>query len=261
MSGIPAHLTAGALDKIRSYYSELTDPQLLSFAYFKMAEQVMRSKALPEPLLAFHDQCIYDVIERAVLSEYRVGSEALRCIFDLNMEYYKHNNLDPSLRNPLGLNRKLNYYQPEVGEEVDVVKPYVTSTSYCAWTRGRLLSIDNKKYTVKYQNTEPLSVTKELPFFDLLGSRTPDNDWRNALEFGSLVDAYNKVWYPATVVEVGVENGAKRVRVSFRRFSETGKKIDSDGNRYDGLGPNEDDWIDVFSYRIQRPGKMAREFC
>lgn len=112
MSGIPAHLTAGALDKIRSYYSELTDPQLLSFAYFKMAEQVMRSKAIPEPLLAFHDQCIFDVIERSVHSEYRVGSEALRCIFDLNMEYYKHNNLDTSLRNPLGLNRKLNYYQP-----------------------------------------------------------------------------------------------------------------------------------------------------
>jgi hypothetical protein len=29
------------------------------------------------------------------------------------------------------------------------------------------------------------------------------------------------------------------------------------GYRYDGLGQNEDDWIDVLSYRIQKPGKMA----
>ena len=55
-----------------------------------------------------------------------------------------------------------------------------------------------------------------------------------------------------------MENGAKRVRVSFRRFSESGKKVDSDGNRYEGLGPNEDDWIDIYSCRIQRGGKMAR---
>ncbi len=135
------------------------------------------------------------------------------------MDYYKHNNLDTSLKHPLGFNRKLNYYEPEVGEEVDVVKPYITSTGYCAWTRGTLLSKENKKYTVKYHNTESPSTTKDIPFFDKLGTRTQDYDWRNSLEFGSLIDGFNKVWYPSTVVEVGYENGAKRVRVSFRRFS------------------------------------------
>lgn len=177
---------------------------------------------------------------------------------DTSMEYYKHHSLDPLLRHPLGINRKLNYYEPEVGEEVDVVKPYITSTSYCAWTRGTLIAREGKKYTVKYANTETPAVLSSQPFFDLLGSRTQDHSWRDSLEFGSLIDAYSKFWYPATVVEVGIENGARRVRVSFRRFSENGKKMDSDGNRYDGLGPNEDDWIDIYSCRIQRPGKMAR---
>lgn len=60
---------------------------------------------------------------------------------------------------------------------------------------------------------------------------------------------------------MGFENGARRVRVSYRRFCEDGRKVDSDGNRYEGLGPNEDDWIDIYSCRIQRPGKMARELC
>ena len=58
------------------------------------------------------------------------------------------------------------------------------------------------------------------------------------LQIGDVLDGFNKIWYPSTVVEASVENGAKRVRVSFRRFSDTGEKVDFDGNRYDGLGPN-----------------------
>lgn len=96
-----------------------------------------------------------------------------------------------------------------------------------------------------------------MPFFAPVGTRTADFDWRLALDVGSCVDAFNRVWYSSTVTEVGFENGAKRVRISFRRFSDQGEKVDSLGYRYDGLGPNEDDWIDVLSYRIQKPGKMA----
>jgi predicted secreted protein len=61
-----------------------------------------------------------------------------------------------------------------------------------------------------------------MPFFDKVGTRTKDYDWRMNLDIGSHVDAYNRVWYPSTVVEVGVENGSKRVRISYRRFSENG---------------------------------------
>jgi hypothetical protein len=61
------------------------------------------------------------------------------------------------------------------------VKPYITSTSYCSWTRGILVSKENKKYTVKYDNTEATATYKDLPFFDKLGTRTKDYDWRMAL--------------------------------------------------------------------------------
>lgn len=87
---------------------------------------------------------------------------------------------------------------------MDVVKPYITSTSYCTWTRGILISKENKKYTVKYENTEVPSTVNSLPFFDLLGSRTLDYNWRMELEIGSHVDAFNRVWYPSTVIETGV---------------------------------------------------------
>jgi hypothetical protein len=56
-----------------------------------------------------------------------------------------------------------------------VVKPYVTSTSYCAWTRGSLVAKEGKKYIVKYANTEAVATLPTQPWFDLLGSRTHDH--------------------------------------------------------------------------------------
>lgn len=43
-----------------------------------------------------------------------------------------------------------------------------------------------------------------MPFFDRLGTRTVDYDWRINLTVGSIVDAFNKIWYSSTVVEVGI---------------------------------------------------------
>ncbi len=40
-----------------------------------------------------------------------------------------------------------------------------------------------------------------------------------SLNIGSPVEALlNRVWYKATIAEVGEENGCKKVRVTFRRF-------------------------------------------
>jgi len=38
-----------------------------------------------------------------------------------------------------------------------------------------------------------------MPFFAPLGTRTQDYDWRMSLDVGSIVDAFNRVWYPSTV--------------------------------------------------------------
>lgn len=83
---------------------------MIGFALYKMIEHIVRSKQVPEHTQHLYEQCVTDVIDRVIDSEYRWGSEALRYLLDSNMEYYKHHNLDPSLRHPLGLNRKLNYY-------------------------------------------------------------------------------------------------------------------------------------------------------
>lgn len=70
----------------------------------------MRLKGVNEQIQWMLEQCILDIIARSVANEYRIGSEALKVIFDPSFEYYKHNNLDPSLKYPLGCNRKLNWF-------------------------------------------------------------------------------------------------------------------------------------------------------
>lgn len=61
------------------------------------------------------------------------------------------------------------------------------------------------------------------------------------LDVGEPIQAYlNRVWYKATVAEVGFEEGYKKIRVTYRRFAEKGDREDSFGNRYFGLKPSED---------------------
>lgn len=179
----------------------------------------MRLKAINEEVRPLVDQCIFDIINKSIAAEFKIGSEALKMIFDSTLDYYKYNNQDPTLKYPLGHNRALNWYEPEEGENIDVVKPYITSTSYCGWTRALLVEKANKKYVLKYENTETPTICRELPFCDKLGARTPHHEWRMNLNVGDTLDAFCRIWYAATVAEVAVENGAKRARITFRRFS------------------------------------------
>lgn len=84
-----------------------------------------------------------------------------------------------------------------------------------------------------------------------------------ALDIGHPIDVLlDRVWYPSTVAEVGEEKGSKKIRVTFRRFSETGDRVDSHGNRYYGLLPGQDEWMQVLSPRIQMNGKMVcKKLC
>jgi hypothetical protein len=68
LQGIPVEFTHSSLENIRKLYLEMTDPQMLGFAFYKMAEQIMKYKAIPENTLWFIDQCVYDIIEKSIQS-------------------------------------------------------------------------------------------------------------------------------------------------------------------------------------------------
>jgi hypothetical protein len=47
ISSVTPESTAAFLETTRKYYQDITDPQGLGFALYKMAEQIMRTKAVP----------------------------------------------------------------------------------------------------------------------------------------------------------------------------------------------------------------------
>jgi hypothetical protein len=130
------------------------------------------------------------IIDYAIQHRFVVGSESLRMLFDSNAEYYKYNMLDRNIDYPIGRDNPLERYFPEVNEECDVVKPYITTTSPCGWVRCLVLNITNNGvYTVKYANHSDVNVLKDKPHFAPLGSRCKDHEWRMNLKVGDNLDA------------------------------------------------------------------------
>lgn len=91
--------------------------------------------------LPHYEQIIDDIIICSINNYFLVGFDALRSIFNTNAEFYKKANVDLAMKFPLGIHRPLINYEPKVGEECDVVKPYITSTSYCGWVRCKVQEI------------------------------------------------------------------------------------------------------------------------
>lgn len=127
---------------------------------FKISETIMRIKNINPESHDFLEECIKDIIKISVSKRFAVGTEALRNIFNTEAEFYKHSRLDIESRFPLGKRHPLHYYEPEVGEECDIVKPYISSITYCGWTRCTVIAKEGKKYLVKYANFEVPSETK-----------------------------------------------------------------------------------------------------
>ena len=95
----------------------------------------MKIKDVKNECVEHYEALIDTLIKLSIESEYQVGFDAIRLIFCHNSEFYKTANLDPTLNYPLGKDRPLVQHFPKVGEECDVVKPYITSTGFCGWTR------------------------------------------------------------------------------------------------------------------------------
>ena len=141
------------IEQIREFYQTTTDLQPLGTAIQRLAYHVITMKDVPNTHVPFLEQIIHDLLIKSIRNSLNIGFDAMRCIFDFNNNFYKSAHLDPNLDFPIGKERALPNYTPEIGETCDVIKPYITSTSYCVWTRCTVLSYENGKYTVQYINT------------------------------------------------------------------------------------------------------------
>lgn len=95
---------------------------------------------------------------------------------------------------------------------------------------------------------------------------TRGNEWRESLKEGDRIDCCDTMqnWYQATILnrrEIKVGNELiKEVQVGFRFYNENGLRIDQNGRKFTGWSSNYDEWINLYSIRIQRFIKKAIHF-
>ena len=140
----------------------------------RMTEHIMNLKDVKDNVVDFLEDLIDTAIVISIRKDFRVGFDALRMVFNCNSEFYRTARNDSTLKYPIGLQRPLPKYCPAIGEECDVVRPYITSTSFCGWTRCTVLEIDGNKYTLQYINTAIPTVVRGDLWFAPLKQRTQD---------------------------------------------------------------------------------------
>ena len=99
-----------------------------------------------------------------------------------------------------------------------------------------------------------------------LGEHSRDYEWKNGLKIGDEVDASHDLasWQPSTILgfdELIHPNGRawKLAKIGFRVYTSTGCDIDSQGNRFQGLNSQYDEWMPLCSSNIARLHSYARE--
>ena len=126
-----------------------------NWALLKITEVVTRTKEVEiRDKLQHYEALLRHVVSTSIKHDLVVGFDSLRLIFDHLAEFYKHNLHDKSVEFPLTRERPIQLYFPAVGEECDVVRPSLTTTSRMGWTRCKVLAINNSGvYTVRFHNT------------------------------------------------------------------------------------------------------------
>ena len=85
-----------------------------------------------------------------------------------------------------------------------------------------------------------------------------DAEWRESLKVGDHVDAFDSTqkWYACTVLGLETREIAgtelKAVQIAWRIEHPEGDKTDSAGKRYFGWDATMDEWLPLYSARIQK---------
>lgn len=111
---------------------------------------------------------------------------------------------------PIGRSNPLPSFVPTVNEECDVVRPYISCTSVCTWSRCLFLGMNEHGVaSVKFSNLNDIISVRSI--FAPLNTRCFDHDWRMGLSVGDLIDAQNDklLWVLSTVADVIDNNGVK----------------------------------------------------
>ena len=137
------------------------------------------------------------------------------------------------------------------------------------WTTGTvedrnadivMISYDGE--TDKALHSLPISSREIGP----VAAYTGGNEWREALKKGDLIDCLDPsgAWYKSTVVETKAffdgkaDKSVVKLFVGYRTYQEDGVKKDTAGKVYQGWSSSYDEWVKLYSLRVQRPGTVSK---
>ncbi len=155
------------------------------------------------------------------------------------------------------------------GDRLDVLKKETEPIPVLGWTTGTveerngdvlLVSCDGE--SDRAVRSIPLASREIAP----CGSYIVQNDWREALKKGDIVDCMDPsgAWYRSTVIEVKsffdgkADKNVTKLFIGYRTYQEDGVKKDTAGRPYQGWSSSYDEWIKLYSLRVQQATSISR---
>lgn len=146
------------------------------------------------------------------------------------------------------------------GDRIEVVKK---ESDLEGWTTGTVLDKVHDKISVSFDGNPQVSLTLPCSSREIApyGTYTEGNEWRLKLSKGDLIDCLDTsgCWYRSTVLEADYAVPVPKVYVGYRVYQEDGKKKDVDGRTFQGWSKSFDEWLEVFSLRVQLAGCMSKD--
>ncbi len=192
---------------------------------------------------------------------------AMRYVLDPNMTFYRQLGTASS-----GMEESL-VFEPDQGwrkalkpgDPVDILRAETVPVQFLGWATGRI-DTKNEQNVKVVQDGEEETMQLATDSHDLApyGSRSFGKEWRLGLKKDDLVDCLDTsaIWYQSTILdvkeEIQGEKKAPKVLVAYRIYTAEGMKKDKEGRAYNGWSNTYDEWINVYSIRIQRYGTIAK---
>lgn len=138
------------------------------------------------------------------------------------------------------------------------------------WATGRVEERKNDCITVSYDG-ETENYDKELAItatdISPFGSYTGGNEWREQLKKSDVVDCMdpNSNWYKSTILDIQTFTDGKynrsvpKILVGYRVYEGENLTKDNEGRSYNGLGQNSDEWLPLYSLRVQKKDTLSKK--
>lgn len=152
-------------------------------------------------------------------------------------------------------------------DHIDVLKK--EDDKLRGWTTGVITDRQKDLIWVQYEgepDVDSFLLTTATHEIAPYGSYTAQNEWRKKLAKNDIIDCLDAQgkWYTATILDIEYPPAAEqkkpvRILVGYRTYCENGPKKDAEGKIFMGWSNTYDEWIKLYSLRIQKRGSLAKQ--